>query len=928
MNDNQNKVLSIAQIVLSDQTIDEQILEEHVNKFGDMYNLSENEKEEVIKELQVRMAIKMDSGVVIKEKNHTPWYNYAKRTIKSTFHNRYRLFLMKENGFSKQVVDKLDSVTDEIMDLIGDPKSQNGFSRKGLVIGDVQSGKTSTYISLINKAADAGYRVIILLTGTIEKLRKQTQERLDYGFIGIDSKVFMEENKNSDVGVGKYDGSVTGIAFTSTRSDFNLNSSKQIITRLSGMNAPVLFVLKKNKSVLENLERWLKNSAENGSVVKFPMLLIDDEADNASVNTKKEGEDPSTINACIRKLLELFEKSSYVAFTATPYANIFINPDSNEEMINEDLFPKHFIYALAAPSNYIGATSIFDVDGKYNFMLKTNDDCEDYLPEKHKKDYEPGELPKSLKEAIASFFIGNAIRDLRGQIKKHRTMLVNISRFISVQNKIKDTLNGYVKEIQREVSNYCRMGKQALKHKHIKFIFDVYNQHFANLPKEVVDGEKTFTWDEILLALDSAISPIDVRSINGGNAAKYLNYDESINGLRLIAVGGFSLSRGLTLEGLMVSYFYRNSRMYDTLMQMGRWFGYRPHYADVCQVWMSSDSQGWYEYISMATEELKRDVKKMMNTGSTPEEFGLGVRSDINSLIVTATNKMRYTQNIPVNISFSGTVTETPYLFSSNDKCESNYNTVSSWLDEIIDSGYEVIQNENMALKGCPQILNVNKNDVISLLQRYECHPFNFNFRSEEIIKTIESSDDNLLVDWDVVIASGSIEDTIDIGKYIRNINPVKRSFRIIKREIGALQMSGSKSRLGSANFAKGGLTAQEAKEIEDYIRMQKGSENIDKAFSQNDYFSNISRKPLLIIYPVGLNTEAKNDDQEIHDAKERMKKSIQKPLIGLAVGIPNPEGKKKITLQYTINLVKWRDIIGVDDDDMIEESGEEDAND
>ena len=927
MNDNQNKVLSIAQIVLSDQTIDEQILEEHVNKFGDMYNLSENEKEEVIKELQVRMAIKMDSGVVIKEKNHTPWYNYAKRNIKSTFHDRYRLFLMKENGFSKQVVDKLDGVTDEVMDLIGNPKSQNGFSRKGLVIGDVQSGKTSTYISLINKAADAGYKVIILLTGTIEKLRKQTQERLDYGFIGIDSKVFMEENKNSDVGVGKYARGVHGIAFTSTRSDFNLNSSKQIITRLSGMNAPVLFVLKKNKSVLENLERWLKNSADNGSVVKFPMLLIDDEADNASVNTKKEGEDPSAINACIRKLLELFEQSSYVAFTATPYANIFINPDSNEEMINEDLFPKHFIYALVAPSNYIGATSIFDSDGKYNFMLKTNDDCEDYLPEKHKKDYEPGELPKSLKEAIASFFIGNAVRDLRGQTKKHRTMLVNISRFINVQNKIKDTLNGYVKEIQREVRNYSRMGKLALKHEHIKFIYDVYNRYFTTLTQEEVDGEETFSWDDILRALDNAISPIVVRSINGGNASNYLNYDESIDGLRLIAVGGFSLSRGLTLEGLMVSYFYRNSKMYDTLMQMGRWFGYRPHYADVCQVWMSSDSQGWYEYISMATEELKRDVKKMMNSGNTPEEFGLGVRSDINSLIVTAANKMRYTQNIPVNISFSGTVTETPYLFSSNDKCESNYNAVSSWLDEIIDNGYEVIQNENMALKGCPQILNVNKNDIISLLQRYECHPFNFNFQSEEIIKTIQSADDKLLDKWDVVIATGSIEDEIDIGKYIRNINPVKRSFRIIKREIGALQMSGSKSRLGSANFAKGGLTAKEAKKIEDKLRMQKSPEELDKAFSQNDYFSNILRKPLLIIYPVGLNVEAKNEDQEIRDAKERMKKSILKPLIGLAVGIPNPEGKKKIALQYTINLVKWRDIIGVDDD-FIEESGEDDGND
>lgn len=927
MNDKQKQLMSHVQLYLSDlDEITEEVLENAVNTFTALFAITDEEKEEVKRELQTRFEIKMDRGAVIKDKKHVPWYNSAKKDMPTTFQDRYRTYLLKDKGFTDKVLDRLDETTDEIMDLIGNPKAGN-YLYKGLVIGDVQSGKTSTYISLINKAADAGYSVIILLTGTIEKLREQTQERLDYGFIGLDSRAFMEDNQNNEVGVGRIDPSGVAIAFTSTKNDFSLESSRQMIGRLSGFNAPILFVLKKNKNVLENLERWLKNSAESGVIRNRPMLLIDDEADNASVNTKKTDDDPSTINRCIRNLLDLFSQASYVAFTATPYANIFINPDSDESMEKADLFPSNFIYALEAPSNYIGATKIFDEDGKYRFMLKTNDDCEEFVPEKHNKEFVVGKLPLSLKEAIASFFIGNAIRDLRGQEKEHRTMLINISRFIQVQNSIQEEVSSYIKAVQREVRNYCHTNN-ALDHGHIKFIYDTYQKHFATLTDFNLDGEKRFTWKEILDVLDSAISPINARAINGGNAKSLLNYDDyKETGLRLIAIGGFSLSRGLTLEGLMVSYFYRNSKMYDTLMQMGRWFGYRDHYADTCQIWMGENSQDWYEYISMATEDLKNDVRKMMNINATPVEFGLGVRSDINALIVTAVNKMRSAfRDIPMNVSLSGKVVETRFMFTSTEKNERNYKAIIQWIDELYAQGYKAFCYEKLALSKHLQVLDVKKELIIDLLKNYESHPFNYYFVTEDIINSINNCKDDTLDKWDVVIASGSSDYVENLGHDIE-INPVKRSFRFLKDGIDSIQMSGSKSRIGSTNYAKGGLTKQRVEEIETEVRNNRAESDKKKAFTENDYFNHSYRKPLLVIYPVQLRTETMNENPEDEQRKEELTNSLHHSVMGLAVGIPRTRDNENIVYKYTINRVKWKEIIGINDD-FLEETGEDDVDD
>ena len=634
--------------------------------------LTDAEKEEVITTLHASLFVRIDRGHCLKEKDHTPWYMAAKAELPSNFWDRYRIYLQKEKHWNKDTVNELDKTTDEIMDLLGNPDSANSFLYRGLCIGDVQSGKTSTYIGLINKAADAHYRVIILLTGTIEKLRRQTQQRIDEGFIGLDSYAFTLEKDSVQVGVGSIDPNTSGWAVTSTTSDFNAATAKKIVGQLSNINAPVIFVLKKNKSVLEKLEHWLRfyNANKTTKKIDLPMLLIDDEADNASVNTKKDDE-VTAINKGIRKLLVLFEKANYVGFTATPYANIFIDPDTEQEMLEHDLFPRDFIYALEAPSNYIGARSIFGNDAPYGYMLESNDDCESVLPLKHKKEDVLTYMPKSMEEAITAFFICNAVRDLRGDTKSHRTMMINISRFIAVQNQITRVVDSYVRDAKREIRNYYLTGVEALQYDIFKLMKQVYEKYFAGFASDPEYSDlKHFTWEQIQEAMYPAISRIEVRTINGGNAPKnldYENYEKKPNdiGLRLIAVGGLSLSRGLTLEGLSTSYFYRNSSMYDTLMQMGRWFGYRGKYRDLCKIWMPDESMAWYSYISMATDKLRAEVRRMQNDNMTPTDFGLAVRSDIQGLLVTARNKMRTAKDYETVVNFSGEVVETRYVYSS-----------------------------------------------------------------------------------------------------------------------------------------------------------------------------------------------------------------------------------------------------------------------
>ena len=932
MTESQKNIIGSILMNMSNNT--QPITEEIIEKLVDMNDsmnvtlygavpLTTDERTQIIAELHAKLFVKIDRGHFVKEKDHNPWYMASKVELPSKFWDRYRLYLLKEKHWNGDTVNELDRTTDEIMDLLGNPRQSEGFMRRGLCIGDVQSGKTSTYIGLINKAADANYRVVILLTGTIEKLRRQTQQRIDEGFIGLDSYAFTLERDNVKVGVGAIDESTSGWAVTSTTSDFNAATAKKVVGQLSTISAPVIFVLKKNKSVLEKLEHWLRfyNANKTTKKIDLPMLLVDDEADNASVNTRAD--DVTAINKGIRKLLALFEKGNYVGFTATPYANVFIDPDSEEAMLKHDLFPRDFIYALESPSNYIGARSIFGEDAPYGYMLEPNDDCENALPIIHKKEDTLQFIPESLKEAIAAFFIANAVRDLRGDTKAHRTMMINVSRFIAVQNQITKVIDGYVRDWKREIHNYYLMGSEALQYESFSFIkktFDKYFKCFAEKP--VFPELRYFTWEQIQKVLYPAISRIEVRTINGGNAPKNLDYERyevppDDIGLRLIAVGGLSLSRGLTLEGLCTSYFYRNSSMYDTLMQMGRWFGYRDRYKDVCKVWMPGLSMAWYSYISAATDELRAEVHRMQNENMTPKDFGLAVRSDIQGLLVTARNKMRTAKDYETVVNFSGQVVETKYVHSTRNILLRNYEETEAFLRQLQDS-YPIHRNDpNLAVKH-PQILNVNKEAVLEYLRGFSAHTMNSatGFVIHDLIDMFIRDQSGIFDVWDILIAGGTTS-TPKVSFAGIDIHPVNRNFSY-RKDTKSLQMSGKNSRLGSKDLSKGGLT-QDLVAVMEAEYGKKG-----KSISENFYFkSGYKRNPLLVIYPVRLSPLKEGDSPEQIKAKEAIVQEIDFPVIGLSIGIPLINGMSQIRLKYKVNKQKWLEIFGADNADDFDEVDE-----
>lgn len=415
--------------------------ESSINELLKKEPFREELKEKIKKELESRMVIQMEMGKQIVDQNtYVDWLKGRKPEIDEYYWKRYKRLLLETKNWSPAVVDTLDRVGDDILNLLGDPLENGEWHRKGLVLGDVQSGKTSTYLALINKAVDAGYKLVILLTGTLESLRVQTQERIDEGFAGINSEnALIRDQKKKYIGVGKLDKKRKACSLTDTISDFNIKKQQSNHFDPRAYEEPLILVIKKNTSILKHLQKWIATSYtdQEAEVIDVPLLLIDDEADNASVNTKKPESDPTAINAGIRKILSAFQHSTYVAVTATPFANIFINPTPEGEM--DDLFPSDFIYALSPPDNYVGSHSLFSDEAEFESAIEIIDDG-DMLSSKDGKNHKVTYLPTSLRKAVKYFFLCNAIRDFRGKTTDHRSMLVNVNPFTDPQEQVFDLI--------------------------------------------------------------------------------------------------------------------------------------------------------------------------------------------------------------------------------------------------------------------------------------------------------------------------------------------------------------------------------------------------------------------------------------------------------------------------------------------------------
>lgn len=646
-------------------------IEEKTNAFATMFGFDgdiDSVVTEVMCEIDSRMGV--GTSLVDAEADHDSEWHLKRKDIEWTYSNAYSAFLKKEK-WNPEVVQSLSDVGDNILGYLQDPTSDGKWDRRGLVIGHVQSGKTANYMGVIAKAADAGYKFIVVIAGIHNNLRKQTQERIDEGFVGRSSD---PNSRRTPIGVGLSPNYPNPATLTNINDDFRKDTANQSGWKINDFSKPIVLVIKKNVSTLTTLFTWLKemNAQGDGKISDVPMLLIDDEADNASINTNKPELDPTKTNAKIRSILGLFAKSCYVGYTATPFANIFINPDDYDKEVYEELFPRDFIYCLDAPTSYFGPDKVF-LDETRSNILEPILDCENYLPFKHKKNDPLPALPPSLYTALNQFVLARTIRNLRGQAHKHCSMMINVSRFVAVQHTVRSFVSTFVRDLKDAVkANYAMPEHISENNIYMKGLQAVFLKDYAQCG---------FEWEEIKSGLFNASESLRTFVVNSKSdeALDYKKYECEGRGLTAIAIGGLSLSRGLTIEGLCISYMYRNTRMYDTLMQMGRWFGYRPGFEDLCKVHLAKDSISWYGHIAEASEELRMQIKRMKLANLSPEQFGLYVTAHEDRLLITAPNKMRSGEKVTVKYNFSGKIVESHILPKDGSVNKKNDELISQY---------------------------------------------------------------------------------------------------------------------------------------------------------------------------------------------------------------------------------------------------------
>jgi len=722
-------------------------------------------------DLETSINISIEPHSTLSEnRDHEPWLPQKKHEIAWKFWERYRVFLLGERALAPQVVDSIDQISDEILALLEDPTRVGRlFDRRGLMVGHVQSGKTTNYTALTNKCLDAGYKLVIVLTGLHNSLRSQTQLRLDEEVLGFDSShTSLSEKSQGRFGVSTLDGfeylRVASLTSWEEKGDFSTAKANSLAIHPGG--DPWVLVVKKNATVLRNLIHYLLHFNPNATanpqtgrleLRDLPFLLIDDEADLASVNTAEiprdddgqivEDYNPTTINRLIRELLGCFTQSGYVGYTATPFANILIRHDTRNALYGDDLFPRSFILALAAPEDYIGPAQLLgqerrpgpgDSDGDPQPVFRFVDDADAITPKAHKKDYLPTDLGVGLGRAMLSYVLTCAARRARGHVNVHNSMLIHVTRFVAVQQEVHRLVSEDLTSIVRRL----RYGDGAGVSIRVE-LRQLWERDFV--PTTKLMGVAPSTWPDVDAQLLPAADLMRLRLVNG-SSADILDYRQNQGlGINVIVVGGDKLSRGLTLEGLSCSYFLRSSNMYDTLMQMGRWFGYRPGYEDLCRIYTTEELFTWFQHIASASEELRQEFDYMASIGATPDEFGLRVRSHP-VLMVTSRVKMREGEEL--QLSYQGSVSETTVFHRDGSTLDHNFSATDLFLRNC--GVAEQIQS-NLIWRGVPA------EQVLFFLRTFRTHPDAPRADSRRLAEYIQKQNGQNpaeLMEWTVALVS------------------------------------------------------------------------------------------------------------------------------------------------------------------------------
>lgn len=871
--------------------------------------LDNEELEQIARHVEAKQGIKAGLGSVVDSNEFRPWLDDAKANINPFYWKRYEKLLL-QSGLPRDVVTATDKVTDKILSRLGNPSELSPWDRRGMVVGHVQSGKTANYTGLISKAADAGYRLIIVIAGIHNNLRNQTQARIDEGFIGRDTGRSQDKSHGHAkhvIGVGHFDSNNTPVSLTNTIRDFNKDSASTNTSEIDSYKVPVVLVIKKNHRTLANLLDWLRDNSARGDkeMIDQPMLLIDDEADNASINTKYSNKLVTTINGQIRDLLKMFHRSCYVGYTATPFANIFIDPDQEHEMHDEDLFPKDFIIGLDAPTNYFGPKKIF-VDGLPDegepTWLRYINDNEDCLPIKHKIDHSLDALPDSLLEAVRAFLLARTIRNLRGHKASHCSMLVNASRFTAVQSKLRNRLHEALERIQNSlrINGFAR--SVALKDPEIEALYRVWLKEYS---------KTEYDWDSVLSELFNAIASAKVVEVN--SRANDLDYNSSgEKGQTVIAVGGFSLSRGLTLEGLTVTWFLRNTMMYDTLMQMGRWFGYRDSYEDLCRIWMPEEAIEWYSFIANAGEELHDELSVMEKAKATPTMFGLAVRSHPASLLVTARNKMGSGQKVTALIGLSNSFIETAKVSIYQENIDANLAIAKTLVAKLNEGNFK---EEEPEVGSGYLMRNVPVEYIDEFLAGWRNTEESVNTATGPVRSYIKARQHDELSHWDVLIPSLSFSKGEPNRILEKPIVPINRTVSLKDLSGGFMSFGGKRMRVASRGIEKVGVALDKVLQAEEKYRARHESIDKESLNYPDKIYRNERKRPLFILYLVQPRP-AKGKEEE--NEAELIPKF---PVIAWGLSLPVSDlASEKV--EYVVNTVRYQELFGEEDiDEELEES-------
>lgn len=780
----------------------------------------------------------------------TNWYPGADSLTDARFWPNLKTHLLTAKQWTPEAVQSIHQASDRIVAWLQSPWAAS-IKTRGLVVGYVQSGKTANFTAVIAKAADAGYRFFIILSGTKTSLRSQTQQRLERELIQLNSDIWFSPTTMHEF---RPLGNV----------NFFLSEKK---------HDKVLCVVKKNATVLKKLIAWLKSASPE--VLRLcPFLIIDDEADEASINTAKnqtngdpENVDRTAINRHLVNLLNMLPKAAYIGYTATPFANVLIDPRLG------DLYPGDFIVALPKPDGHFGTEMIFgrarllqddtdeEFEGSDMVRIIPQEELPDLKPPTNDHSFVPAVTP-SLQDALHYFWMASAARIARGQGSDHSTMLIHTTQLIAVHNNTREQIEGY----RRWVLDKLQGSDSATA---LAILSTQWEEEMRRVPPKEM-GYDPIEFAQLQPHLLNTIKRTEV-VVDNSRSQYRLSYD---GGAKIqIAIGGNTLSRGLTLEGLIVSFFVRAASAYDTLLQMGRWFGYRPDYADLPRIWMTAELQGYFFDLATIEAEIRQDIEEYARLGITPRQFGIRIRTHPD-LDVTAAAKMQHA--VPAEVSYDEKSHIQTVLFDHKNPqwLKQNITAADGFISRLIQERYEPTD-----VNGHKVFYSVPACEVISFFQSYHFHPNSRTLSSDLLIPYIRDQNKyGQLKRWNVVVRGVTVRDkkvrgSIRLGNL--EFPLLERARRPVPEDYAHIGVLMTKGDIGADLKLNSKIPALDEKQI--------------KTLRQQD----MPGIGLLVIYPIS------KDSEPGKGAKNKTALSAAADVIGLGMVFPPAAGESRGTQNY-----------------------------